>query len=309
LDESFGDDYELPSDRAYAETCAGIAGVMLCWRLLLATGDAQYADHMERTLYNVVAASTAEDGRHFTYVNPLHRRNAGPARQEWFDCACCPPNLARLLSSLHTYAVTTDMDGVQIHQYFAGTVNTILADGRRVAFAVETGYPSAGRITVRIVRSDGGPWTLRLRVPRWTDPDAGYARHTRDWRPGDAVTLDLDMTPRQVFPHPRVDALRGSAAFQRGPLIYCLEQADQPDVNLSDVAAVGDAVDRGGVLEIPGVVHEPGSQLYRTRPSTSDPERPVTLVAMPYHAWGNRVPGAMRVWVPLAAHRDRPSTC
>jgi DUF1680 family protein len=185
-------------------------------------------------------------------------------------------------------------------------VNTTLEDGRRVTLAVETGYPSTGRITVRIIHSDGGPWTLRLRMPRWTDAAGGYAQHTQDWRPGDAVTLDLDMTPRQVLPHPRVDALRASVAFQRGPLVYCLEQADQPGLNLADVAATAEAVDRGGVLEVPGVVRESGSQLYRTAPM-SDPGRPVTLMAMPYHAWGNRVPGVMRVWVPLADRHDRPN--
>ena len=320
VDESFGDEYELPPDRAYAETCAGIASVMLAWRLLLITGHGRYADAMERALFNVVAASTSDDGRHFFYVNTLQRRGPGPGRPEWFDCACCPPNLARLLASLQAYFASTGADGVQLHQYASGTVAATLAGGRRVAFAVDTDYPSSGRITVRITGTDGGAWRLALRVPQWSaqttvtidgtaraaaPDDRGYAVVERDWRPGDSVTLDLDMTPRMVRPHPRIDAVRGSVAFLRGPLVYCFEQIDQPaGADLADVAVDARGVPHvaGDVLEVPGIQRTPaawGGSLYRDDDPAPEPGRQVTLIATPYHRWANRTVDAMRIWVPL----------
>ncbi len=335
-DESFGEPYELPPDRAYAETCAGIASVMLCWRLLLITGEGRYADDLERALYNVVAASTSDDGKHFYYVNPLQVRGAGPdgdphespeggsggpavrtgiGRQPWFDCACCPPNLLRLLASLHCYVATVSGDGAQVHLYCAGSFDTTLPDGRAVGFDVATDYPSSGRVTVTITRTDGSPWSLSLRIPGWSRhtsvsaPDAtradarGYAVLTRPWRVGDVVTLDLDLSPQVVRPHPRIDAVRGCVAFTRGPLVYCLEQVDQ-SADLLDVAVSSDVLPRVGdrdgraALELDGVARTPTDD----QPYSSSPhpvaERPVTLVAIPYHAWANREPGAMRVWVP-----------
>ncbi|MEV6843612.1 beta-L-arabinofuranosidase domain-containing protein [Actinoplanes sp. NPDC051411] len=324
LDEAFGEPYELPPDRAYAETCAGIASVMLTWRLLLATGEARYADDMERALYNVVAASTADDGRHFCYVNPLQRRGPGPARPDWYECACCPPNLLRLLASMQAYLVTRDAGGVQLHHYAAGTVDTHLADGRRVAFAVDTDYPASGRTTIRITGTDESPWSLALRIPAWADgatlrvagatrpavPDRrGYAVLTRTWRLGDMVTLDIDLPPRVLWPHPRIDAVRGTVALARGPVVYCLEQVDQPDADLADIAVAADLRPapgrRGGLdtLEFDATVRVPatvGGAPYRSGHPESE-ERPVRLVAVPYHAWGNREAGAMRIWLPLRA--------
>jgi DUF1680 family protein len=322
LDEAFGDPYELPPDRAYAETCAGIASIMLTWRLLLATGQGRYADDMERALYNVVAASTADDGQHFCYVNPLRRHGPEPARPDWYECACCPPNLLRLLASLQAYLVTRDAVGVQVHHYAAGTVRTRLADGRAVGFTVETDYPTGGRVTVRIDRTDERPWSLALRVPAWapsatlttggsTGPavpdERGYAVLTRSWRPGDEVVLELDMTPRVLWPHPRIDAVRDSVALTRGPVVYCLEQVDQPDVDLADVAVDAGVRPAQGrrdgraTLEFDAVVRtlpDSGGAPYRAEPARP-PERPVRLVAVPYHDWGNRETGAMRIWLPL----------
>ncbi|MGH8868327.1 MAG: glycoside hydrolase family 127 protein [Actinomycetes bacterium] len=353
-DESFGDPYELPPDRAYAETCAGIASVMLSWRLLLVTGESRYADLIERTLFNLVAASTSLDGRHFFYVNPLRHRDVSSrgdtadvdgvvshghdmvGRAAWFDCACCPPNLMRLLSSLHTYVATADEQGLQVHQYAAGDVATTLPDGREVGVRVATEYPWSGRVAVTVTHTGDEPWSLALRVPGWATsptltvageavpvvPDArGYVVVHRAWSVGDEAVLDLDLTPRVVEPHPRVDAVRGCVAFEYGPLVYCLEQVDQPEhVRLDDVVVSADATPKvvpredllGGcvTLELDGAVRDVagwGDQTYRARHSGvgGAPARDVSLVAVPYALWAGRGLRAMRVWVPATGVSGR----
>ena len=173
--EAFGDDFVLPADRAYSETCAGIGSVMLAWRLLLATGETRFADLIERTLYNVVATSPAPDGRHFFYANPLHQRVPGSVpsedveskrassslREPWFLVACCPTNVARTLASLAAYLATADdVRDLQIHQYADCRIATTLDDGRRVGVEVATRYPDDGTITVRVTETDGHPWAL-----------------------------------------------------------------------------------------------------------------------------------------------------
>ena len=258
-DESFGEDYELPPDRAYSETCAGVASVQLAWRLLLATGDARYADQAERTLYNVVATSPALDGSGFFYANPLQQRVPGEApdpdaenmraasslRAPWFHVSCCPTNVARTLASLAGYVATTDDGGIQLHQLMPCTVRA-----GEVRLRVITGYPSASEVVVRVEETAEAPWRLSLRVPSWAHEavlvDRGHRRPVRSgyavvdatWKPGDEVRMELPMRPRWTRPDPHVDAVRGCVAVERGPIVYCLESTDQEaDVSLSEVTA------------------------------------------------------------------------
>ncbi len=316
--EAFGERYELPPDRAYNESCAAIASIHWNWRLLLATGHGRYADLIERTLYNAFAASTSADGVRFFYVNPLQRRSDLVEdaylgrRREWFACACCPPNIMRLVSSLGHYLATAEPDGLAVHQYAEGRI--VSGD---VALRVETDYPWDGRIAVTVERAPGTEWALRLRVPAWsassslTPGEDGYAVIRRAWKPGDTVELELDMTPRLVRAHRRVDALRGCAAVERGPLVYCFEQADQ-EAAVDDLALVPGAPLRvTPVDDLPGVgrtvliqtdalaVTEPeGGLPYRTHHVATTTG--VTATAIPYHQWDNRDGGPMRVWIPLA---------
>ncbi|HET6706927.1 glycoside hydrolase family 127 protein [Amycolatopsis sp.] len=321
-DEAFGDPYELPPDRAYGETCAAIASFQWNWRLLLATGEGRYADEMERALYNAIAGSTALDGTHFFYSNPLHLRtghdgsheDAPSRRLPWYSCACCPPNLARLVASLSGYVATTDPGGLQVHLYAAGTIQTTV-DGVGVRVETRTRYPWDGRVELTVTTP--APLMLSLRVPGWAEGAsidgvparvrAGYAEVRRDWTAGTTVTLDLPMSARVVRPHPRIDAVRGCAAVTRGPLVYCLEQADLPDgvvledVRIDPAAPFSDA----SLPEVPvaltarGRVETPASdELYGAGAQTSG--EPVELTAVPYFLWGNREPGPMRVWVPVA---------
>ncbi|KAA9084127.1 glycoside hydrolase family 127 protein [Microbacterium radiodurans] len=259
-DEAFGDDFELPPDRAYSETCAGIASIMFSWRLLLAEGDAAYADLIERTLYNVVATSPAADGRSFFYANTLHQRVPGiPAdpegtsprassslRAPWFEVSCCPPNVARTLASLDAYVATADADGIQLHQYAPAEIRTTLEDGREISLDVQTAYPAAGTVRVAVNEDAASPWTLSLRIPEWAAgarlrvldgagapvsdeaAEPGTASVRRAFRAGDVVELDLPIAPRVVVPDGRIDAVRGCVAIERGPEVLALESVDLP---------------------------------------------------------------------------------
>jgi DUF1680 family protein len=346
-DESFGDDFVLPPDRAYAETCAGVASVMLSWRLLLATGEPRFADLAERTLFNVVAASPSDDGRAFFYTNTLHRRRRGSAppvdaespradsglRAPWFAVSCCPTNVARTLAVLPAYLATADDDGVQLHQYADAEIATTLTAGRAVALSVRTDYPSGASVTVRIDRSPRGPWTLSLRVPEWTrgttawltGPDGarravapGTATLTRLFRPGDLVRLDLPMAPRWIGPDPRVDALRGTAAVQRGPLVYCAESVDLPDGREVDAERVDPSarledgpdgsVVAAGELTRPPDGHADDAWPYRPldRGVPAPAAERTGIVLVPYHSWANRGPSTMRVWLPTTTAPPPP---
>jgi DUF1680 family protein len=172
-DESFGDPYELPSDRAYAETCAAIASFMWNWRLLLATGNGRYADEMERGLHNAIAAAVSLDGRHFFYSNPLQLRpghdgsneDAPSERLPWYRCACCPPNVARLVASLQAYLATADDSGIQIHQYADSRIRADVGE-TPVELEIRSEYPWDGRVAIAVLAGHGS-WTLSLRVPEW----------------------------------------------------------------------------------------------------------------------------------------------
>ena len=317
-DEAYGDPYELPPDRAYAETCASIAALQWCWRMLLATGQARYAEEMERALLNAIAASTAHSGTAFFYSNPLQLRtghygadeDSPSERLSWYACACCPPNLARLLASLNGYVATSDATGLQLHLLTAGTFT-----GPSMTAVVETGYPWDGDIVVAVQ----GSGELRVRVPQWAagatvtadgaeilaGPEAGsYLRVS--CQDGARIRLSLPMTPRLVAADERVDAVRGCVAVLRGPLVFCVEQADLPaDVVVEQlrldpskpIAAETNPVR----LRLSMVLRPTGPALYPPY-SAGAPADDTSFVvtAIPYHSWANREPGAMRVWLPLA---------
>jgi len=324
--ESFGQAYELPSDRCYCETCAAIAGIMWNWRMLLATGEARYADLLERSLYNGFLSGVSLDGKRYFYVNPLQSRG-GVERPEWYGCACCPPNVMRQIALVGHYAVTVDESGLQLHQYVSTRIEAGLEGGRCVVLRVETDYPWDGKVRVVIEETDGNAWKLALRVPGWCEganlrvngeavevaaASGAYAAIERAWQTGDVVELDMPIKPRLVEPNPRVDAIRGSLAIERGPLVYCLEEVDQqPGLNLLDVRIAPEASLQavwredllGGVVvvEAQGAVVDAGAwqdELYRPARTEDLPQREVVLTAVPYYAWANRGPGTMRVWIP-----------
>jgi hypothetical protein len=330
--ESFGEDFALPPDRAYSETCAAIASVMLSWRLLLATGDPQYADMAERALFNVVATSPAADGRAFFYTNTLHQRTRAEAesaetvsprpaaslRSSWFEVSCCPTNVARMLASLAGYVATADPHGLQIHQYADAEIHTELDDGRPIGVRMRTNYPDDGAITLEVIDAPPTAITISFRVPPWadrratlTEPDgssrsvpAGTAEVRRVFASGDIVRLELPVTPRWTVPDPRVDAVRGSVAVERGPLVLCVESVDLPDDADVDVVQVDTAtapVERDGAVIVSGELVEPpqASWPYGSQVSLDPKARQAVEIPLrPYHSWAERGPSTMRVWLP-----------
>jgi DUF1680 family protein len=326
--EAFGDPYELPSDRAYAETCAAIGAVQWAWRMLLATGDASYADQIERMLYNAFLPGVSLAGGEYFYVNPLQvrhdahpddERNPANGRAAWFGCACCPPNVMRTLSSLAGYLASETPGGVQLHQYVPSRIRVDTAAGP-LELAVETQYPWNGDVRVNVVSAPAGAVELSFRIPAWADgavldgqPVAAgvYAVIDRVLNDGESIELSLPMRPRITRPHPRVDAVRGSVAIERGPLVYALESHDQPagvvldDVVIDAASALTESVLTesfdaellGGVTTVKfagrlsnaGDAHAGGSDA-----TGSDA---VELTAIPYLAWANRGPSEMRVWI------------
>ena len=329
--EAFGHAYELPNDLAYCETCGAIASVMWSWRMLLATGESRFADLIERTLYNAILSGVSLAGDLYFYVNPLASNGdvellsrGGNRRKEWHLVACCPPNVMRTFAALDHYFATRDGSGLQIHLYGPARIAADLAAGS-VAVRMESTYPWDGKVRLTIEDPGAAPWTLSLRVPAWckgasatvdgravgTLGAGGYLRIERAWKRGDVVELDLPMPARLTEAHPRIESTRGCVAIERGPLVYCLETADNPDGHVADLeidtAAPLESVwapDRlGGVVLVKAtgwaVDTRPwANQLYREVGAPPAARRRVALTAVPYYAWANREPGAMRIWIP-----------
>ena len=335
-DEAFGDPYELPNERSYGETCAAIASIMFSWRMLMITGEAKYADLMERTLYNGFLAGLSLDGQRYIYANPLQVREGHMTRGddhdyqrvEWFYCACCPPNVMRILASLQHYVLLGGEARAVLHQYMTGRYAAAVAGGE-VWLEVTTDYPWEGTVTIRVSEAPVGRWELALRVPHWaeqptlavngtavdTAPADGWWVVSRQWKEGDELVLVLPLEPRFTVADPRLDAVRGTVAVEYGPLVYCLEAVDNPGHRLDDLsvdtAVAPEVLAVDGTLGGAAIIRTGGRVPPRTAaswwpyrlagaPAGDEPEDSVSLTAVPYYTWGNREPGAMRIWLPTA---------
>ena len=329
LGEAFTVDYDLPGDTAYAETCASIGLIFFARRMLELDPKGQYGDVMERALYNTVLAGMAQDGRRFFYVNPLEvvpgisgeaatQRHALPQRPQWYACACCPPNVARLLTSIGSYAYTAGENALFAHLYLEGTVDS----GLGWSLTCETGYPHGGEVRYTY----HGPereTTLALRIPGWSrrtslqvngqeaDLSAvtkeGYAYLNRAFREGDQIALTLDMAPQWVTASAKVPALSNRAAVQRGPLVYCAEGVDNGGQVLGlSFAREGALTQEPFDPELLGGVAPVTAQGWRQREPGAlyaygmAPLEPAQIRLVPYYAWGNRGLTQMRVWLPIA---------
>jgi DUF1680 family protein len=334
--ERFTSDYDLPNETAYAETCAAIALFFWAHRMLhLGSPDGRYADVMERALYNGILSGVSLDGASFFYANPLaaypgvnpHGDAVGETdhyrRSKWFGCACCPPNVARLLSGLGAYVYSAGKRTIYAHLYTPSSADVELAAGS-VRLEQETSYPWEG--SVRLVLHPDRPtrFALALHLPGWCrrpaievneealDPAAiteqGYARIEREWRPGDRVHMVLATPIERIASHPRVKQNVGCVALQRGPVVYCLEEADNgpelSNVLLPREAALSARFDAdllGGVVAIAGEALREASRdqvpLYRPADPGRAETEPFAFKAIPYCLWANREPGEMRVWI------------
>lgn len=320
--EGFTADYDLPNWHAYAETCASIGLVFWMHRMLQLDCDSRYADTLERALYNGVISGVSLDGTRFFYENPLASRG-DHHRQEWFDCACCPPNVARLVASLGQYIYAHSDHEVVVHLYVQSTAQIKLGD-QPIRVRQVTRYPWSGAVDLELGMEHAAEFGVRLRIPGWCrharvtvngEPvefgaqlERGYLRLSRIWQPGDRITLDLEMPVEQVWAHPEVTQDVGCVALQRGPLIYCLEQVDLTapvdHIRLTvgaELAAEFAPELLGGVVTVTGAALAAAAgdwqeTLYRAAPPVL---QPIQLKAIPYFAWDNRESGAMRVWIPV----------
>ncbi|MBA3725465.1 MAG: glycoside hydrolase family 127 protein [Armatimonadetes bacterium] len=308
--EAFGEAFELPNARAYAETCAAIASMMWNWRLFAISADPKYLDTIERAMYNGFLSGMSEDGKSYFYVNPL-ASNGNHVRKEWYDCACCPPNIYRTLASIRGMLFATDDKGIYCNFYD----NCRIDDGN-YSLEMITDYPASG--SIRIVNHVDSHYELVLRIPSWVEratvryngmeqaaQPGRFFRVRKQWLHGDRVDLELEMKPARIFANPRITDSRDCVALTRGLLVYCIETADNSGIPIADLAIdprapiQEDSSAEAPRLQFEGLIGQPGESLYSAESPATASARP-TVTAIPYFAWANREPGEMKVWLPVA---------
>jgi DUF1680 family protein len=328
--EAFGDAYELPNAQAYGESCAAIGNMMWNWRMLAASGEAKFADVIERALYNGINSGMSLDGTTYCYRNPLafDPTSGEKIRNPWYDVTCCPLNLERTLSSLPGYFYSTSKDGLYVHLYDNSALDWRLEDGSGIKVQQKTNYPWDGDIKISVSPAEPKEFTLYARIPAWATnasvgvngkPQAGakpgeYLAIKRTWKPGDTVTLNFPMNTEVVASNPRVAEDRGKVAVRRGPIIYCMEEVDQPkgvaladaSISLSQSAKFSSEYKadflegvtvlhhRGGVFEVSSAEEA----LYSPASLSPQKTRTEDLTFIPYYVWANRQSCAMQVWTP-----------
>jgi len=328
--EAFTFDYDLPNDTIYAETCASIGLIFFAHRMLNIEQKSIYADVMERALYNNVLGAMSLDGKRFFYVNPLEvwpeasEKNPGkfhvkPVRQKWFACACCPPNITRLLTSLNKYIYSKNKNTAYIHLYIGGEAEIELENGK-LLLNQQSRYPWDGNVKIGVVSENINPVSIALRIPGWcrkwsvcvngeeVNPELvnGYAYIKRSWSASDEIELKMEMPPEFIRSNPNVRANAGKVAIQRGPIVYCIEGTDNGR-NLSAIeidTASNLTIETDRTIPGEGVVIkgkglrtiDEGWQNELYKPCGSN-KKETEIRAVPYFVWGNREPGEMTVWI------------
>ncbi|MGB2807061.1 MAG: beta-L-arabinofuranosidase domain-containing protein [Sedimentisphaerales bacterium] len=321
-DEGFGDPYLLPN-RTYCESCAGIAHVFWQHRMNLLKGQAKYADVMELALYNGAISGISISGDGFFYQNPLESKG-GSNRSSWIGLACCPTNLTRIIPQVGGLAYAQGKNRLYVNLFASGDASVRMDDGVKVKLAQETSYPWDGHVKLTVTPDQVSEFTLCLRIPGWalgrpvpsdlyrfadskvaavglkvngktidaTPEEDGYVHLKRSWKATDVVELDMPMPIRRVYAHEKVLADRGKVSLMRGPITYCIEAVDNPNVDVLSAALPREAELRAEHRDrlLGGVTVLQGKGL-------DDRQRPVTLTAVPYYSWANREKGAMTVWI------------
>lgn len=331
--QSYGRNFQLPNTTAYNETCANIGNVFWNWRMFLATGEAQFMDVVELTLYNSVLSGGGLDGTNFFYVNPLRVTDPMPVNLRWsrqrqffVSSFCCPPNLVRTIAESSAYAYGKSSDAVWINLYGSSSLATPLANGEEIRLSQTTDYPWNGRVRINIEKCPAQNFALKLRIPGWANsasirvnnepldnsPKPGsYFEIRRAWRAGDTIVLDLPMPARLMEANPLIEDDLNQLAVQRGPIVYCLESPDLPTgIRISDVRIPADLsltsrydrrlLDGVVVLEGKVVTQQPQGdwtgKLYREMAPSE--LRPINVKFIPYSVWQNRGKSEMSVWLP-----------
>ena len=296
--EGFTEDYDLPNLDAYCETCASVGMVLWNQRMNQLTGDSKYIDVLERSLYNGALAGISLGGDRFFYVNPLESKG-DHHRQEWYGCACCPSQLSRFLPSLGNYIYASSDDALWVNLYI-GNTGQIRIGETDILLTQETDYPWDGSVKLTISTSQPLEKEIRLRIPDWcktydlsingkrinVPKEKGYAV-IKDWKSQDVIALDMDMPVEIVAADPHVKENFDKRAIQRGPLVYCMEEIDNPvyfdQIQLSPSTTFQTAF-ASDILN--------GIKTIKTN------GRAQSATFIPYYAWDNRKAGKMRVWIP-----------
>lgn len=315
--EGFTRDYDLPNRTAYAETCASVGLVFWAQRLLDATADTAYADVLELALYNGALAGISRSGDRFFYDNPLESHGEAH-RREWFDCACCPPNIARLIASVGRYFLAEADDAVYVN-IPASCEAQALVGGGKARITVESEYPWHAKVAITVAVESPTAFALKVRLPGWSGDarvelpagfeeavyEGGYIVVRREWSGVSHLVFEFEVEPLFLAAHPAVLECRGRVALTRGPLVYCLEAADlasgqAPQGFTVDPSAAEVVTEREGVVLIAvsgWMDRDPGQgPLYRSDAELPEPE-PARVEMIPYFAWDNRTPGPMQVWL------------
>lgn len=326
IEESFSFPYDLPNDTAYAETCASIGLIFFARRMLQIKPDSRYADVMERALYNGVLSGMALDGKSFFYVNPLQvnpvacekdkrKKHVKAVRQKWFGCACCPPNLARLLSSIGSYSYTENEDTLFVHLYTGATVQKQVGN-KTVKVSIHSGFPWNGKVLVNVDRDVN--FTIAFRIPGWCEntfnieetrlkssKKDGYLYLSGEWKAGEDISIEFPMKPQLLEADAKVSEDEGMAALQCGPIVYCLEQADNgKELGLCRITEETEFSEKWMKIQDWKVKSFEGNGLRRQAAKQTGLyhvlQKPVyenvTLTWIPYFAWANRGEGEMQVW-------------
>jgi uncharacterized protein len=306
--------------------------MMWNWRMLAASGEARFTDVIERALYNGINSGMSLDGTTYCYRNPLAFDPASgeKIRNPWYETTCCPPNLERTFASLPGYFYSTSKDGLYVHLYDNSVMDWRLENGMPLKIRQKTNYPWDGDVQLTLQPSEPADFTVHLRIPGWAKnakvaangktvegavPGEYLAIHRR-WAPGDVLTLQLPMTVEVLASNPRVAENLGRVAIQRGPIVYCLEQLDQPSTaDLSGVSIVANAQPsrtfetefKGSLLDGVTLLHHNGAvsempskndALYVPAGPNTPKKQSARLTLIPYYAWANRQPTSMQVWIP-----------
>lgn len=328
--EAFTVPYDLPNDTNYSETCASIGLLFFAQRMLKAEVNRSYADTMEQALYNTVLGGMNREGNRFFYVNPLQvvpetclgnpeRFHVKPERQKWFACACCPPNIARTLPDLWEYLYTAEEDTVYAH-LFMGSEAKIQLESGTLKIVQTTEYPWRGTVCFQASSDTEKPLTLAIRIPAWSKTwtlktdgqeteaviqDNGYIYIERNFKDGVVLEVELDMEPRFVQSNRRVHYNAGKVAIIRGPLVYCIEEADNGkylselsvDIQKGLTEKESDELGTCVVLEGKGIRRKNGTEGEELYALCAIEEEPVDIKAVPYFLWNNRGLGEMQVWI------------
>lgn len=320
--EAIGLPYELPNLRAYAESCAAIALMMWAYRMFLAEGKKEYMDTFETVLYNGFLSSVSLDGLHYFYINPLASRGEH-SRVPWYDCCCCPPNIQRMIASLPSHIYGISNEGVFINIYCESESYVNLTSGNKVNIVQKTGYPFEGKIKIDIIPDKKEQFSVFLRIPGWADgyrvkvngipvkdKKNGYIEINRLWETEkNTIEVELDIKPVLYSPHPEIENTKSCVAIKRGPLVYCLESTDNPDINLFNCKLTDKKLtDRkeenllNGIYTVSGEVLTSNEKLPLYDREDRYPEikyRKKNFKAIPYYAWANRGKSSMVVWLPM----------